>query len=157
MSHLTPVPATLEHAAYMAAHLRPEDRRELASSNPGTPLETVLANAVRASLPGHRWAALDSETGNPVLLFGCVEMMPHEVGCPWMIATPDIPKHTRQVATSTRPWLDAFPYRTLTNRADLRNVLHIRWLRFGGFRFGGTIKAPDGSLFITFSRTRTDV
>lgn len=157
MTHqLTPVPANLDDAVFMAEHLRPEDRRELASSNPGVPIETILRRAIQLSLPGHRTKAVD-ENGTPVLLFGCTEILPFEVGCPWMIGTPEALRYGRQIARLTRPWLDTFPFRTLVNRADLRNTAHLRWLKFGGFSFGGTIRAPDGQPFITFSRTRTDV
>ncbi|MDP3869929.1 hypothetical protein [Phenylobacterium sp.] len=151
---LTQVPATLQHVRDLLPTLRPEDARELQSSSGGAPFVSM----VRAiGLSDWSVAALD-EDNLPVVLFGLARL-DEGVGTPWMVASTKITQHALQVARFTRPIVAKMnrDYPILWNRADLRNSLHLKWLRWAGFRFGALVDAPDGSPFIEFSRIPTNV
>lgn len=153
---LRAAPATLHHVVQLLPHLRHEDEREVRSASGKDPA-AVLAQAIGIS--EEAIVALD-EADQPVLLFGVSEVGPG-VGAPWMVATTKITEHRRQIAKLTRPAVGALHarYPVLTNFADGRNALHLRWLRWAGFRLlrVDTSFAADGSPFIEFIRISTDV
>lgn len=151
MSTLIPTELMAEDFEVLHACARPEDRREVRSAS-GREVESAVAVGY---LDGAvTIVARDSETGFPVFAMGVVELYPG-IGSPWLIATTEAAKHRRQIVKHARAVADVLNRRwpILVNRVDLRNAVHIKWLRRAGFRFGDIVKAPDGQPFITFTRT----
>lgn len=144
------LPSDAEEISFL---LRPADRREIISCSGGDPLDR-LVRAIAVS--DRSWVAVDP-SGTPVVLFGVAPVGPG-VGSPWMVCTPAIRDHGRQIARLTRPLSGALHanYAVLTNFSDCRNTLHHRWLRWAGFSFTGvtTEYAHDGSPFVEFIRTK---
>lgn len=147
------VPATLTHVLQIAPWLRMEDHRELVSATGKLPVDT-LAASLGVSL--RAYAGLDDQ-GHPILLGG-VQRLSERVGVPWMVATPRILKCAREIARLTRPVVEALQddFPILTNHADSRNKLHLRWLEWAGFTFTrtSTDHSVDGTPFIEFIRIR---
>ena len=147
------VPSTLAHAAELAQDLRMEDAREIVSSSGKDPAFALASAVSRSELAR---TALDGD-GRPVLIFGVARLGPG-LGSPWLMASPKVAAHGRQIARLTRPLVDALQddYPVLTNYADTRNELHLRWLRWAGFSLTRvtTAYATDGTPFVEFIRIR---
>lgn len=152
-------PADLRDAALIAPHLRPEDRREMASTHPA-PVDfvAVLARAIGASTSA--FTAFDRETGHPVCVGG-VAPRGDGSGSVWMFGTVWMRGRAIALARVTPSCIKRLhsDYRMLTNWADTRNTLHINWLRWAGFRFLRTSAACalDGSPFVEFFKDAEDV
>ncbi len=141
--------ATADHAHDLCSHLREADRAEVAALT-GAPPELILpAQATNAS-------AMFSSKGELVGLCGCdpVQHFP-EVGIIWMIGSNRLVRHRVEFLRAGRSWVieqhRRFPL--LTNRADARNTLHLRWLSWLGFRFLREVErwGAQGRPFIEFA------
>ena len=81
------------------------------------------------------------------------------VGSIWMVSSEELftPKYKRKFLLSAREGIEDFHkfYPTLTNVVDTRNVLHIRWLQWMGFRFVDVVHVgPERLPYLSFIRTR---
>lgn len=113
---------------------RPEDEAECRADG-GGPCWTAVLTAHQLGCVD---VAVNTQTGTPVAFFGCVPMG-EGAGSPWMLATPELPRHAKALQRLTQgvlaDWHEKFP--VLTNHVDARNALHIHWLRRWGFQFTG--------------------
>lgn len=143
------VPATLEHAASIAARLRQSDRDELAASGFGDVAATV-ANGVITS--PRSWVLCvdgvpEAIAGvSPVSLLG-------SLGSPWMVATDVMEAHQRAFLRVSRPVVKEMTrlYGVLVNYVDDRNTVSIRWLKWCGFEMGEPVAyGPFGMPFRRF-------
>jgi hypothetical protein len=128
------VPATLEHARYVAANLREADREEVMASTGWSP-ERALAESLSSS--SNAWTGLADDA--PVCIFGVAgETLLSRTGFPWMLGTDGVATYQRQFLRRNRPlvqiMLSMFPY--LVNYVDQRNTVAIRWLKWLGFKMG---------------------
>lgn len=76
--------------------------------------------------------------GNPIAAFGVAPMsVLGKTGIPWLLATDELPRFTRQVVMYSRPIIQMMldRYEMLTNWSDERNTLARRWLKWCGFVF----------------------
>lgn len=124
-------PATLDDARYLATRLRAEDVAEVRALVGVTPW-TALSTGVRLGR-----STVGCYRGQPFGIYGVAPSGTPDVGCPWMLATPDLVKHQkfflRNCARAVESLHDGYPL--LFNYVDARNEVHIKWLRWCGFTF----------------------
>lgn len=132
MAYPSIVPASIEHIAHIAAHIRDSDREEIWASTMSRP-ERALASGLYYS----DFAQTGMVDGEPVMMWGIVkESLIGNVGVPWMLAT----KRLDEVAViflrrCKAPLREAMNrYDRLFNYVDARNTRTIRWLKWLGFK-----------------------
>ncbi len=147
--------STIEDAIYLAPRLREADRAECLAAS-GKPPEEILPGAIRPDIISFTQVA---PSGRPMGIFGVTPMrlIPH-VGVVWMLATPELEQHSRQVLRECRGWVDRlhehFP--VLVNLVDARNAVHIRWIEWCGFTLLATrAHGPQGLPFIEFAKVKS--
>lgn len=125
-------PATLADAKSLASRLRTADIQELASlgKTPGEALTESVQATARA------YVAVDKDDA-PICIFGVLDVGEGR-GVVWLLGTDAIKQHYRQFLRLSWQGLalvmDGFTY--LYNVADPRNDLHIRWIKWLGFKLG---------------------
>ncbi len=148
--------ATLADVTSISGKLRAADVDEALAAY-GLPIEAALKYSVDVS--DEAWIARDSE-GEDVLLYGVASAQEcPEVGVPWMVATPLLPRYGKSLMRDGMKWIDRIHkrYPILANMADARNTVHTAWLRRMGFTLlpAKTGLGFDPSVpFIQFLRTR---
>ena len=145
MSKYTTLPWTLEAALEVASNLRSEDRREIEEGHGLDPM-VILPEAVHDDFCVYFTAPNGRTAG-----MGGI----YNKGIIWMVTTPvihDYPvgfvKEAKRVLTSrTEP--------ILGNIVDKRNTVHLRLLKYLGFKFLREIShGPKQLTFIEFYRVR---
>lgn len=121
----------------------------------GVPLRHSLKEGVQISLP-HCWMIYLG--GNPSVLTGVTPYPNMEgSGIVWMLGSYDIETHPKLFHILSQKVLtemfEAYP--RLTNVMDIRNSVHMLWLRRLGFQFTRLHQrwGPFGLPFIEFERT----
>ena len=145
MHKYTTLPCTLEAALEVASNLRPEDRREIEEGH-GLDPKVILTEAVDDDFcvyftaPNGRTAGMGGIYNDGII---------------WMVTTPVIHDYPigfvkeakRVLATRTEP--------ILGNIVDKRNTVHLRLLKYLGFKFLREIShGPKQLTFIEFYRVR---
>lgn len=102
------------------------------------------AAAIKASVSGSTAVYTIMEGERPVGLFGVGPMdlpsMPGmKVGCVWMVGTPGITRISGTFLRQSKHWADLLHnyYPVLWNWASASNTVHIRWLKWLGFKIIG--------------------
>jgi len=150
------LPAEASHITSMQGRWRPEDVAELWAVAHRTP-EACLEGGLAVS--PICWTA--TWQGRPMAMFGVSPAaMIGGVGCPWMVGTVDLDRHSYAIMRQCRPllarMLEVFPH--LVNFVDIRNVRAIRWLRALGFTFDPAAPhGAEGLPFFRFEMRRTHV
>ena len=148
------VPATEEHALFVADHMRAADAAEVKAL--GFDPRPAMLESMRAS----RDPRAGLVEGVPVLVFGVwVPTLLSDEARPWMLGTEDLPKSGTAVLRRARPvveeWQDR--YSLLRTSLDARNTVAKRWLLWLGFRLSEEPEAycgPDRVPFYTAWRAR---
>jgi hypothetical protein len=140
-------PTTPEDIQELSLTMREEDRLEVLYSTGDTPLHALL-----------RGVEVSNETctiewnGKVVAIFGVGGIL-GQVGCPWMLGTPDIARLGKYILKLAIAVFDGYlkDYGYLTNVCWSQNVVHISWLKRLGFKFeGGT--TLNGEMFLQFHK-----
>lgn len=145
-------PATPDHARALCPLLRPADRAEVHASV-GLPPELVLPDMVG---PGREAWAMFTSDHEIAGLFGVDPVFNHpHIGVIWLLGSDQLQAHSVEFLRKSREWVDIYNqrYTLLLNRADARNTLHLRWLRWLGFTL--IREAPwgaEGRPFVEFAR-----
>ena len=130
----------------MASNLRPEDLREVTEGHGHNPAYALLAGASRGEsiafqMPNGKWggaAGVGPENGI------------------WMLCTPEIHTNTLTFARECKRFIDSRQEKLLWNIVDKRNDVHLKLLRFLGFKFLREVTyGPNNLTFIEFCRVRT--
>jgi hypothetical protein len=129
-------PATLEDCVFIAQRLRAADRAEIEAldgSDPEAAIIESFSRSVHCNVMEHN--------GEPFAIYG---VTPDELcsdctkGISWMLGTDDLARHSawflRNCAGMLEGMHEHFPL--IHNVVDVRNEVHIRWLRWAGFTFG---------------------
>ena len=120
--------STLEDIKYLAPRLRFEDKREILDSTGLNPYQALFEcfNCSEISL-----TIVDTKN-IPVGMFGV-----SEDGAIWLLATPDIKRIRFSFLRESRKVVNLLnhKYKILWNFVDCRNELHLRWLKWCGFKF----------------------
>lgn len=146
------VPATVEHAAAIAANVRDADRDELWASSRSTPLR-----AMQRGMAGSANPLTAIYEGEPAAMFGVWPFSELSgKGAAWMVGSRVLEQHgaQRDLLRLSRPvvdyWADQYP-QLLYNFVDARNTSAIRWLGWLGFQFDDAIPyGVDGLPFLPF-------
>ena len=135
-------PATIEAAKEVASNLRPEDRREVEEGHGLDPMERLVwaaqhLSCVYFTVPNGKTA-------------GMAGVEPD--GTIWMLCTPAIHEYPITFAREAKRYVDSRQEKILHNIVDERNIVHLKLLKFLGFRILGEISyGPNNLTFIKFS------
>jgi hypothetical protein len=143
--------STYEDAASLAPRLRPADVQELLAAGSTSALE-ALNDGVRYSQPC--LSIVDMED-TVVTMFGVTPSGNPDVGFAWLLSSDALDKHKIKFLRQSKVWLEYLHSRhpLLTNYVDARNVVHIAWLRWLGFRFLREVQMGSGNhTFYEFAR-----
>ena len=136
-------PITLEAALEVASNLRPEDRREVEEGHGYDPIEYAKfiaqeGSTVYFTVPNGKTA-------------GMAGVSPE--GAIWMICTPAIKDYPHTFARESKRFVESRTEPLLWNVADRRNIVHLKLLKFLGFKFLRELKyGPNQLSFIEFCR-----
>ena len=134
-------PITTEAALEVASNLRPEDEAEVREGHGHDPLTTIplcskQGFCVYFTVPNGETAGLAGV---------------HENGQIWMLCTPAIHKYPLTFAREAKRFIDSRPEPLLWNMCDKRNTVHLKLLKFLGFKFLREVKhGPNNLTFIEF-------
>ena len=134
-------PITLEAALHVASHLRPDDRREVEEGHGQNALEILTLEALEGScvyftMPNGKTAGMAGvEKGGSI----------------WMLCTPVIEQYPHTFAREAKRFIERREEKLLWNIADKRNKVHLKLLKFLGFKFLREINyGPNNLPFIEF-------
>ena len=138
-------PITYEAALEGATNLRSDDLREVVEGhglNPMIllPLAAEEGSAVYFTVPDGKTAGL-AGVGDD--------------GTIWMVCTPDIERYPITFAREAKRFVDSREEPLLWNIVDCRNTVHLKLLKFLGFKFLRKVThGPNNLPFIEFCRVR---
>ncbi len=131
---LNMVRPSLEKDAYeLAPRLRKADRDEIDAASGDNPLQALIRGYEYSYQP-FTILVNDKVAG----MFGAVPLdQQFVVGAVWLLGSDDIFNVRMPFARQSRLWVDVVhkPFNVLTNWVDERNSVHIRWLKWIGFKF----------------------
>jgi hypothetical protein len=136
-------PITLEAAYKVASNLRPEDEREVREGHGLTPtihipLYSQHGDCVYFTVPNGETAGIAGVNEN---------------GSIWMLCTPSILKYPLTFAKESKRFVESRTEPLLWNIADKRNTVHLKLLKFLGFKFLREVThGPNNLSFIEFAR-----
>jgi len=136
-------PLTIEAALKVAFNLRPEDRREIEEGHGLDPIEHL-------TLCVHEGLGVWFEVPNGKTA-GMAGVGPD--GAIWMLCTPAIHEYPVTFAREAKRFVESRTEPLLWNIVDKRNIVHLKLLKFLGFKFLREIKyGPNNLSFIEFCR-----
>ena len=139
-------PATIEAALQVASNLLPDDRREVEEGHGLNPMEQL-------PLAVHRGSCVWFEVPNGKTA-GMAGVGPD--GEVWMLCTPAILEYPITFAREAKRFIQSREEPLLWNIVDKRNTVHLKLLKFLGFKFLREIShGPKQLSFIEFCRVRT--
>ena len=142
-------PATIEAALQVASNLLPEDRREVEEGHGLDPIEQL-------TLAVHRGSCVWFEVPNGKTA-GMAGVDPKD-GMIWMLCTPEIEKYPHTFARESKRFVESRREKLLWNIVDKRNKVHLKLLKFLGFKFLRELKyGPNLLTFIEFCRVRRSI
>ena len=136
-------PLTEEAAFEVASNLLPEDRREVEEGHGYDPTVILpstydMGDSVYFRVPNGELAGIAGV---------------HDKGQIWMLCTPAILKYPVTFAREAKRYVDSRQEKLLWNIVDKRNTVHLKLLRFLGFKFLREMKhGPNQLTFIEFCR-----
>jgi hypothetical protein len=136
-------PITIKAAVEVASNLRPDDRREVEEGHGLDPMvELVKAahegSSVYFTVPNGKTAGMAGVNPEGVI---------------WMLTTPAIEEYPHTFARESKRFVDARTEPLLWNIVDERNKVHLKLLKFLGFKFLRKIlHGPHHLSFIEFSK-----
>jgi len=142
------MPATRRHARLIGPHLRPADKQEIQAVTGEDPV-AALYHAI--DLTPEPWTVMLDRT--PVGMGGVVPNEPG-VGIGWLVGTPAMTANPSEFARAGAYFLEQVfrPFEIVTNYIDIRNTVHIRWLRWLGCEFHEVIPmGPESRPFRRFT------
>ena len=136
-------PITIEAAISVASDLRPDDRKEVEEGHGVDPLEYFVSkakegNCIYFNVPNGKTAGMAGvDQGGQI----------------WMLCTNAIHEYPLTFAREAKRWVESRPEPLLWNIVDKRNRVHLKLLKFLGFKFLREIKhGPNQLSFIEFCR-----
>ena len=123
---------TLEDIKYLAPRLRQEDKQEILAGSGLLPYEALYIGFKNAVIV----FTIFNPKNKPVGIFG-VDDVGNGIGAIWLLATKDLAKIQIAFLKECREVIKFLntKYKILWNFVDCRNQLHIKWLRWCGFKF----------------------
>ena len=145
MSHFEIITATSDTVGFIATHLREADHLELSISREDIdPIITVLQ-----SFEGSHWCNVALVDGVPAVVYGLYPAAADDAGTPWMVATDDIHKISRQFIKGSKhavnEMLKTYPF--LYNLVHYQNQASIDWLTWLGFTICDEFVGPKNQFY----------
>ena len=140
-------PATLEAALKVASNLLPDDYREVTEGHGHDPLNALVVGS-------HTCESVYFTNPNDEI---CGMAGVHTDGQIWMLCTPAILDFPHTFAREAKRYVRSRKEKLLWNIVDERNKVHIKLLRFLGFKFLRKLKyGPNNLSFIEFCRVQSN-
>jgi len=148
--------ALLRDLPRIAAEMREEDKQEVLAFSGLSPLAGLICGF---NFSDESFVVYETDTEDPLFIFGYTVIEPPDLtACIWLLGTDKIKKHSRQFLQGSGLYIDYLQTKAklLYNFVDQRNLIHIRWLKWLGFKF---IKIEENfgyeqRPFIEFARLR---
>ena len=123
---------TLEDIKYLAPRLRKSDKEEILASVGLTPYEAMMIGYLENVIV----FTIVNKKNIPVGIFG-VNDCGRGVGAIWLLASEDLTTAQISFLRQCRDVVKVLntKYKILWNFVDCRNSLHIKWLKWCGFKF----------------------
>tara|TARA_X000000368_G_scaffold408685_1_gene389626 strand:+ start:5867 stop:6325 length:459 start_codon:yes stop_codon:yes gene_type:complete len=138
-------PITMEAALEVASNLRPEDRREVEEGHGTNPLGYLIREAQRGTC-----VYFTVPNGKTAGMAGV-----EDEGVVWMLCTPVIHDYPITFAREAKRFIDSRQEELLWNIVDERNTVHLKLLKFLGFKFlRRIVHGPNKLSFIEFARVQ---
>tara|TARA_A100001037_G_scaffold40271_1_gene31340 strand:+ start:5090 stop:5521 length:432 start_codon:yes stop_codon:yes gene_type:complete len=135
-------PITVRAAIEVATNLRPEDLREVVEGHGVDPLKHLVNKALEGScvyftVPNGKTAGMAGVEDNVI----------------WMLTTPAIHEFPITFAREAKRFVEGRNESLLWNIVDARNLVHLKLLKFLGFKFLRKIShGPNQLSFIEFAK-----
>ena len=139
-------PATLEAALYVASNLLPDDRSEVIEGHGHDPENAIVVginntDSVYFKVPNDEIAGIAGVAKD---------------GRIWMLCTPAIYDYPHTFAREAKRYIQNRKEKLLWNIVDKRNKVHLKLLKFLGFKFLRELKyGPNNLSFIEFCRVQS--
>jgi|TARA_Y100000310_G_scaffold171987_2_gene172106 hypothetical protein len=131
------VDSTVEHAQFLANHLRQEEILEVTAASRLSIYDTIMSSINRSvEVQTVLW------DGDVIAIVG---LQPHSVlsdkASPWLLTTEEVKRHPRELLRLSRQFLERWiqQYSLLENYIDSRYEPSLRWARKVGF----TVEEPQ--------------
>ena len=139
-------PATTEAALRVASNLLPEDFREVKEGHGHDPLKALVVGVHSSD------SVYFTNPKNEICGIAGV----YENGAIWMLCTPAILEFPHTFAREAKRFVNSRNEKLLWNIVDERNKVHIKLLRFLGFKFLRKFTyGPNNLSFIEFARVQS--
>ena len=124
--------STLEDIKYLAPRLRKEDKQEILAGTGLIPYEALLNGYKNGVIV----FTIVNFKNKPVGIFG-INDVGNNVGAIWLLATDKLKDIQYSFLRENKKVIDFLntKYKILWNFVDCRNSLHIKWLKWCGFKF----------------------
>ena len=139
-------PATLEAALHVASNLLPNDRSEVIEGHGHDPENAIVVginntDSVYFKVPNDEIAGIAGVAKD---------------GRIWMLCTPAIYDYPHTFAREAKRYIQNRKEKLLWNIVDKRNKVHLKLLKFLGFKFLRELKyGPNNLSFIEFCRVQS--
>ena len=139
-------PATLEAALHVASNLLPDDRSEVIEGHGHDPENAIVVginntDSVYFKVPNDEIAGIAGVAKD---------------GRIWMLCTPAIYDYPHTFAREAKRYIQNRKEKLLWNIVDKRNKVHLKLLKFLGFKFLRELKyGPNNLSFIEFCRVQS--
>lgn len=147
---------TAADADELVANMRHQDVTECYAAGHDD-LRAVVLDGIRRSV--QCWTA--RVDGRMAAIFGVAPYgtLTSSIGVPWLLGTPEVPKHRRILARHARPYIAGMlaVYPHLLNAVHAENTVAVHWLQRMGFKLGPAFTAPSGATFHTFEMRARNV
>ena len=123
---------TLEDIKYLAPRLRQTDKEEILAGIGKTPYHALLIGYLECAIV----FTIVNPKNEPVGIFGVTDCG-DGTGAIWLLATDGVAKIQIAFLKECRKVVNVLnkKYKILWNFVDCRNQLHIKWLKWCGFKF----------------------
>ena len=139
-------PATTEAAIHVASNLLPDDYREVKEGHGHAPLNALVVGVHNSE------SVYFTNPDNEICGIAGV----YTGGQIWMLCTPAILKFPHTFAREAKRYVNARTEKLLWNIVDERNKVHLKLLRFLGFKFFRRFPyGPNNLSFIEFARVQS--
>ena len=124
--------STLEDIKYLAPRLRKEDKQEILAGSGLIPYYALLNGFQISAIV----FTICNQKNIPVAIFG-INDVGNNVGAIWLLATDKLKDIQYPFLRENKKVIDFLntKYKILWNFVDCRNQLHIKWLKWCGFKF----------------------
>jgi hypothetical protein len=143
--------ASIFDCGKLAKVMRKEDQQELWFASRSTPLKSLFNG-----YQGNRcWTGVN--TNEEIFMMFGVSRKDEFTGVPWMLASDDLKNVRRTFIKECGSYVEQMfeGYDVLTNHVWSKNEVHIKWLKWLGFKFlPAKPMGIDGELFYEFYKLR---